>query len=398
MMVLGGAMLTSVPLAAGDHSPPPPKQTPAPMPETPPATFTLFLKAGTFYGPGDKGVHQFNNAEVRSIVLTGPLNGFIPFFNNGAELPNVIAEVLQGATVDGYTSDGRPINENIDTGLRLILPDTGSGESANIMVVSVEQEIIQPDAKGNLVFEAHVVADPGPSAPVAPFDVRFTSGAVRIPLSLKTQRGLAGGHDFAGPFASGHVLIGRIGDFDHDGYLDGELVQGENAPLELIAARGDPLAQRRPWVSNIPSTPPLSALLNLNGIVQNFPEPLLQTLTTGQVQNAVDYAFDINGRLNAALYDLNAILSSPEMTHRQKLRAHAARLLVRQGRQYIEHGLDILARGKASDGKRHRGVALEAGSAFQRGLKLLGLALQQVSELVPPQAPQIDLSSIAEMP
>lgn len=177
------------------------------------AAVTLSLKAGTFFGPGDKGVHPFQNGEVRNIQLGESLQGTVPFFNNGAEPPNVIAEVLQGGVIDGFTSDGRAINENIDTALHLRLEDPATGERGSLMVVSVEQEAVQADPKGNLVFAAHVVADPGLPSLVTPFEVRFTSGAARIPLSLRTQNGIAGGNDHAGPFPSGHVLIGRIGDF-----------------------------------------------------------------------------------------------------------------------------------------------------------------------------------------
>lgn len=359
---------------------------PAPQPPA----FTLYLKAGTFYGPGNKGIHSFNNAEVRNIVLTGPLQGFIPFANNGAELPNVIAEVLQGGVIDGYTSDGRAINENIDTGLRLLLKDPDTGESANIMVVSVEQEIVQPDAKGNLVFQAHVVADPGQPALVEPFDVRFTSGAARVPLSRRTQNNTYGGHDFAGPFPSGHVLIGRIGDFDHDGFLDGELVQAENAPLNLVVAQGDPLAQRRPWISDIPAPPSLAVVLNVNGIVQNFPEPLVEAFNKGRFNVAMDYGFDITGRLNAALYDLNAILASKEASPKQRARARTARFLVRTARQQIERGLDVL-----SDSSTRSWKDREAVISMQLGLKSLSLALLQLAQDTPKQSPKIDLKALA---
>lgn len=340
---------------------------------------TLSLKAGTFYGPGDKGVHPFQNGQVRNIQLTGPLQGTVPFFNNGAEPPNVIAEVLQGGVIDGFTSDGRAINENIDTALHLELADPTTGEAGSLMVVSVEQEVVQADQMGNLVFVAHVVADPGLPVLVTPFQVRFTTGGAKIPLSLKTQSGIFGGHDFAGPFPSGHTLIGRIGDFDHDRFLDGELVQGENAPMELVIARGDPIAQHRPWVSDIPSTPALSALLNLNGIVQNFPTPLRKALEHGRNQEAIDYAYDINGRLNAALYDLGAITQSKANPKKQRLRAHAAIGFVRLARWQIEAGLDML-----QDGKDDHGGPFGASALMQRGLRTLSLALLQVA----PDQPQ----------
>lgn len=337
------------------------------------AAVTLSLKAGTFFGPGDKGVHPFQNGEVRNIQLGESLQGTVPFFNNGAEPPNVIAEVLQGGVIDGFTSDGRAINENIDTALHLRLEDPATGERGSLMVVSVEQEAVQADPKGNLVFAAHVVADPGLPSLVTPFEVRFTSGAARIPLSLRTQNGIAGGNDHAGPFPSGHVLIGRIGDFDHDHFLDGVLVQGESSPLDLVIARGDPIAQHRPWVSDVPTTPALSALLNLNGIVQNFPAAVTKALDKGRTQAVIDYGYDINERLNAALYDLGAITQSDASGRKERLRAHMAKLFVRLARWQIESGLD-----KLQDGKGHRRAASGARASFERGLRTIGLALSQI--------------------
>jgi hypothetical protein len=355
------------------------------------AAVTLNLKAGTFYGPGDKGVHPFQNGQVRNIQLDGSLQGRVPFFNNGSDPPNVIAEVLQGGPVDGYTSDGRAINENIDTALHLQLEDKTTGQSGSLMVVSTGEEVVQPDEKGNLVFVAHVFADPGVAALVTPLVVRFTSGAARIPLSLRTQNGIAGGHDFAGPFPSGHTLIGRIGDFDHDHFLDGELVQGENSPLELVIARGDPIAQHRPWVSDIPTTPALSALLNLNGIVQNFPEAMTRALRHGRIQAAIDYGYDINGRLNAALYDLGAITQAESSTRSQRLRAHAAKLLVRLARWQIERGLDMLQDHKDEHGRGEHGGSFGAGAFIKRGLQTVSFALLQAA----PDQPQAKSSAPA---
>lgn len=357
------------------------------------AAVTLSLKAGTFFGPGDKGVHPLQNGEVRNIQLGGSLQGTVPFFNNGAEPPNVIAEVLQGGVIDGFTSDGRAINENIDTALHLRLEDPETGEGGSLMVVSLEQEAVEADQRGNLLFVANVVADPGLPSLVTPLEVRFTSGAARIPVSLRTQSGIAGGHDHAGPFPSGHVLIGRIGDFDHDHFLDGVLVQGENSPLELVIARGDPIAQHRPWVSDIPTTPALSALLNLNGIVQNFPAAVTRALRKGRVQAVIDYGYDINERLNTALYDLGAITQSSTSSRKERLRAHAAKLFVRLARWQIESGLD-----KLQDRRGHHGGPFGGGAAFERGLRTIGFALLQIAPDQPqsPDASQAPNTSGAE--
>ncbi len=128
-------------------------------------------------------------------------------------------------------------------------------------------EPIVSDGKGNLIFNPSVVADPGQSEFISRFYVKFTTGAVKIPLSLQTQHGNPGGQDNAGPLPSGQILIGRMGDYDQDGYLDGELVPAENTPFDLLVGRGNPFAQRRLWTSDIPIDGFGAAAITLNGIL-----------------------------------------------------------------------------------------------------------------------------------
>lgn len=269
---------------------------------------TLTLPAGTFFGPGNTGTHQLVEGQVRNIVLTGPLSGAIPFFNNGPAEPNVIAEVLQGGVVDGYTSNGIAINENIDTALFLDLIDPATGESARLMGVGVAAEEMGPDAKGNLIFRPNIIADPGVPEQALPMEVVFTTGAARVPLSLRTQQGLPGGHDHAGPLPSGRVLIGRIGDFDQDGRLDGVLVMGANTAFDLVVGHGDPLAQYRPWRLDVPIHPRDAAALTANGALQNFPEPLAETVVTRQRAVASDYLLDLQQRARTARVNLRRAL------------------------------------------------------------------------------------------
>jgi len=325
----------------------------------------IFLKAGDFYGPGITGVHPFNNAAIRNIDFTGNLQGTVPFFNNGGAAPNVSAEILLkaaiGGTVDGMTSDGRPINENVDTGLYLDLLDPVTGEAAKMMVVSPQPEQFAPDAQGNITFKVHVVADPGQANLVVPFDVIFTTGALQVPKSLRTQ----GGHDMAGPFHAGRVLIGRAGDFDHDGFLDGELVLAQNSPLDLVVAHGDPIAQRRPWISDIPVTSQESFALNVNGIVQNFPDALREARRHHDRRSIMDFGFDITLRLNAALYDLDKIIGARGIPSDIQERAELTRTLVREARRHVERGLDRL----------NEGDVREAVSGIEHGVSGLGEAL-----------------------
>lgn len=345
---------------------------------------TLTLKQGRFYGPGNKGSQAVVPAFVHNIVLTGPLSGEIPFFNNGAAPPNVIAEVLQGGVIDGQTSNGVAINENVDTGLFLKFADAQTGESARMMVVGVEPEQMRPDEKGNLTFNPHVIADPGVPALAVPFEVMFTSGAAEIPLSLKTQQGLPGGHDQAGRFPSGRIIIGRIGDFDQDGFLDGELVQAVNAPLELIVARGDPIAQRRPWTLDAPVPPPVAALFTVNGMVQNFPQAVLRVASQGDARTLREYVTDLAERTLAARLNLvraGAPLIDEDARETSTIDSSnpltlVAHLLTRAQRRLL----------RASERLERPQHFAQAVGEVRTALEFLGQALQILASLPPPPA------------
>jgi hypothetical protein len=351
---------------------------------TPPADtnlFTLYLsdgvKGGKFFGPGDTGTHELPaEAQVRNLMFIGPLTGVIPFFNNGPGTPNVLAETDQGGVVDGLTSTGVPINENIDTGLMLDLKDASTGEAAKIMVVAVAQENIIPDAKGNLVFNPSVIADPGTSLLAVPFNVTFTTGARRVPLSFRTQMGMPGGHDNAGPIASGYTLIGRVGDFNQDGYMDGILVQAENSPHDLIIANGDPIAQIRPWYSNIPIQPETAALLSLNGTVNNYPEPLMEVIQQYRLDTAQEYTRDIVTAIDSALGNISRALHQKDdnRKHRDNLLAknpfrdtlmRARKLLKAARHDFVESAEELGENEIRSASQRLEQGFLKSGKALQ---------------------------------
>jgi hypothetical protein len=335
------------------------------------AAETLALAPGRFFGPGNTGIHSIGRAEVRNIVLTGPLSGEVPFFNNGPAAPNVIAEVLLGGEVDGRTSTGVLINENIDTGLFLELRDPVTRQVGRLMVVAIAAEQMRPDAKGNLTFNPSVIADPGIPELARPFSVVFTTGAKEIPLSLRTQRGQPGGHDQAGPLPSGRFVIGRIGDFDQDGRLDGILVQAENSPLDLVIANGDPIAQRRPWSLDVPIHPLQAAGLALNGIVQNFPEPIAKAIVTRDREALAQYLDDLRERLPAIRENLRRGLAGLSGQDESLVRRARARLAAAE--RLLGHGKDA---GVVEPEPAHGGddEALGAGRIFG-SLQLVGDAL-----------------------
>jgi len=302
---------------------------------------SLNLNNGTFFGPGNAvyndtnlvGSTRFVDAQVRNIQLTGPLVGFIPFANNGAAEPNVIAERLQnGGIIDGLASDGTPINENADTALRLNFRDDITGESADVMVVAEFSselpnggEPIFPDELGNLTFNPSVLADPGDPAQIARFNVSFTTGVVQIPLSLKTQAHQVGGEDNAGPLNAGEYLVGRMGDFNHDGRLDGVLVLAANAPMELVVARGNPIAQIRPWDSDIPIDPISSSVLELRGVALNFSSVVEASLQINDFEGAAAHLQAARENVRSTLENMRVALQSGQLDRRTKRTIRRAR-------------------------------------------------------------------------
>jgi len=287
--------------------------------------FNLELNNGYFFGPGKaiyndtgiEGINRFPDAQVRNIILTGPLSGIIPFANNGGAEPNVIAEELvESGVVDGMASDGTLINENADTALRLNYSHPETGESADVMVIAEMSdrpdggEPISPDSLGNLTFSPSVVADPGDPSLISRFNVVFTTGAAEVPISKKTELGLEGGIDRAGPFHAGKVLVGRLGDYDRDGFLDGILVLAATSPMDLIVARGDPIAQIRPWISDIPVDPGQAAFLTLSGLLNNYPFAFSRAKELADFLSMLEHLENMNEGVVAILGNFRGLISS----------------------------------------------------------------------------------------
>lgn len=277
------------------------------------SSIEFILQGGQFYGPGDGGVHSFPLGSLKGFVPTGPLEGFIPFENNGGDAPNIIAESQQiGGIVDGALSDGTLLNENLNNGFILNTDDPVNGK-VSTLVAAIEggpfdgEEIFNLDEKGNMVLHVYSAFDSGDPSTVAKAMVRPTTGAVRVPLSVKTQLGLEGGKDFAGPYKSGRVFVGRVGDFDLDGYMDGSLMLAEVSALGLPVAEGDPVYFFRPFTSDIPISSKDAISLTLNGVIQNFLEPVIETITAEEYDITLGYLSDITLRIDSALANLHVM-------------------------------------------------------------------------------------------
>ncbi len=278
---------------------------------SPPATqgsgFTVTLNHGKMYGPGSLGTHDLQEGVLLNFVVTAPLTGNIAFFNNGAKSPNTYAETLHTGPVDGRLSNGTLINENINAGFVIKVNEPATKLPVELLICSVSEEIVEPDAKGNLVFKLHAAFDSGFAEDVVELPVQFVTGMVEVPLSEKSKRGLPSGHDQAGPFPAGSIYIGRLGDEDQDGFLDGVFALAGNTPSELIIVEGDPVLIVRPFKSDIPISPQEAGFYELNGIVQNFPNPLHTSLDKANKDVSLGFLMDVKKRLDTARTNLNRV-------------------------------------------------------------------------------------------
>jgi hypothetical protein len=268
------------------------------------AGFRVELQGGAFYGPGNRGAHELQVGSLENFIVTAPLTGVIPFFNNGSEPQNVNAEVLFGGQVDGRLSDGTPINENVNAAFVIEVQDGSNGKKVKVLVASVSEEAVRPDQYGNLTFLLNTAFDTGIADKVVRLPVQFITGAVEIPKSRLSMEGGKIGDDMAGPYPSGRIFVGRLGDFDQDGFLDGVFVLAGTAPDAFAVGGGDPVFITRQFTSDLPIVPLEAGFHALNGILQNFPAALKKSMKnnkgTMDISIVLAYLTDIVVRIDAA--------------------------------------------------------------------------------------------------
>lgn len=269
------------------------------------AGFTVTLYDGIMHGPGNLGEHDINGGYLKNFIVTSTLTGSITFFNNGESLPNVFAENQHTGPVDGKLSDGTTINENIDAAFVIRVNEPETQKLIELFICSVSAEVIEPDQYGNLLFKLNAAFDTGFAEDVIQIPIQFTTGLVEVPRSDKTQRSLKGGHDGAGRYPAGSLLVGRLGDNDNDGLLDGTFVLAGNTPRELIIVEGDPVLITRPFRSDIPVTPQEAFFYEINGIVQNFPLMTGLLIKAHKFEELAINLADIEHRLTGANNNLD---------------------------------------------------------------------------------------------
>lgn len=233
------------------------------------ASNTFHLRGGVFYGPGPiKPDTVLPDGEVRGVRFDRAQWRGVAAFRPG---PTPLS--------DGVTH----VNANIDAGRFGI----GEGSRAKTFWLTAVDggpnggtETYTLDAERNFVWQVDLALDPGFVEGIIRVDgFRLTTGWVQVHPSLQTSQSAPGGYDRAGSLPSGSVLLGRVGDFDRDGFLDGILVAAANVPLAADMLPGAPVGNRRGFVSDIPVDPLMAAGLALAGVANL--RPLVERLMQG---------------------------------------------------------------------------------------------------------------------
>jgi hypothetical protein len=229
------------------------------------AVFDITIGKRTLYGPGPFPDQTLGVGHVASMNFHEFMRATVSAFNNGPAEPNVSGEAAQGSLVDGKMSDGTLINENIEMGNAVII----NGQF-NLILAAVfggpskgASNFFLDDAY-NWTIRDDIAMDPGfPEGVVKINEFTFSTGPRPVPLSIQTQRKFPGGVDRVGTLASGEIVVGRLGDDDFDGHVDGVFFAMGQLPLTSPFLPGAPFVQRMEFTSTVPISPLESVLLTV---------------------------------------------------------------------------------------------------------------------------------------
>jgi hypothetical protein len=217
------------------------------------STSATYLGSGEFHGPGA----NLQNAPlfpivIRNIMFLNARDFVTPFENHGARQANLCGENQPADGLHGRLSDGSLINENIETcaaviGGAKVFPAAINGG------LYIGQQVSATLEDGNITMAMDLGIDLVPGGRgVVKLPYYGTTGEVTVPLSAQTQMG-GHGIDRAGMYASGTRLRGRVGDFNHDGWIDGTIVATGVMPLNSTFYPGQPYVIVRHFETNIPA-------------------------------------------------------------------------------------------------------------------------------------------------
>jgi hypothetical protein len=279
-----------------------------------PGTHVFNLHGGHFFGPGP-------------IVPDTPLpDGSIRGISFDLAKQEGVAAFAEGGRL---LSDGKTTtNGNIDAGALEIgggTAETNKTKGKTFWLYAVAggpnegREHYRFDADYNMVWTVDIGLDPGFAEGIVRVNgFQLTTGTRKVPLSLQSLARQPGGYDKAGSFASGTKLVGRVGDFDADGLMDGIIVATANVPLQADLLPGAPVANKRGFRTDIAIDPLFALELTLHGIV-NMRPLVKETLTGGHLVQLTAWVKDIHERLLAARSNYEAAFTSTPPEKRQDL-------------------------------------------------------------------------------
>lgn len=333
--------------------------------------YTITTVAGTVYGPGPMPATPLAGGKFTHVKTNPRLEGDIAFFNNGPAEPNVPGEKeIYGSFRGGLLSNGVPFNEHLHGGIVTI----GQGALRMLAVVASDGdnkggESYRVDERLNWRWKTDMALDPGfPEGLVVSRNINITSGVLWIPPSLQTEGNLQGGFDHADYIPSTGPIVGGLGDFDEDGFLDGRMVGAGRTPLQYLFVPGAPLVMSRTIVTDIPVKPRASGLLELAGCA-NLNQILNPPAGQGKPGPAMDayykrmlpeWAEDFAGRARRAAVRLRKI-KAPEAALAEAVATelNAALPMKTDRAQYTQKVKEVLARLEGEIPKLHAAFQAE---------------------------------------
>jgi len=227
--------------------------------------YDISITKRLLYGPGPFPDQNLKSGHVNAMHFGAFLSATVPAFNNGGDEPNVSGEKAQGTPVDGKLSDGTKLNENIEMGNAVII----NGQF-NLLLGAVFGGPAQGasrfflDDDYNWTIRDDIAMDPGfPEGVVKIYDFTFSTGPKPVPFSIQTASKYPGGLDRVGTLNSGDITIGRLGDDDFDGHVDGVFFAMGQLPLSSAFLPGAPFVQEMEFTSSIPIGAADAALLTV---------------------------------------------------------------------------------------------------------------------------------------
>jgi len=269
--------------------------------------YTFHLQGGHFFGPGpivpDTALPDGRLSNIRFDLRTW--RGFCQFENDGRSGSRLS---------DGTTR----INQNIDAG-RLFV----GGGSGPVLLTAVDggphhgREEYSLDDQYRMVWRVDIALDSGfPEGIIHLNDFVLTTGVARITRSQQTQRGEPGGYDQAGTLTSGTFIVGRLGDFDQDGFLDGVLVAAPTVPMEADMLPGAPVGNQRGFRTNLPVSPGVSLELILRGLLQ-LRAPIETLLVEGDHEQLPRLVAEALERVRAARQNFERALADSDWNNQR---------------------------------------------------------------------------------